>query len=174
MRNLSRKIRGAMGNAVTWAVAWFGGSFVAFGALGLLGVVPPIGLGVLVGLALNVGVTGFLAGAGFSLFLGTTYRNRRLEDIRAGSIALRGAAVAALVAPALSTVAVGLGASGIGMGFLAANAIGAAVLGGLTAGGTVALAQRSARQLASSASADESHLLDGQRSALGEGTGGAS
>ena len=174
MRTVFRKIRGAIGNAATWAVAWFGGSFVAFGALGLLGVVPPIGLGVLVRLALNVGVTGFLAGAGFSLFLGTTYRDRRLEDLKAGSIALRGAAVAGLVAPALSTVAVGLGASGIGIGFLAANAIGAAVFGGLTAGGTVVLAQRSARQLASGVSADESFLRDGQPTTLGDGTDGPS
>ena len=174
MRNLFRKIRGAIGNAVTWAVAWFAGSFVAFGALGLLGVVPPIGLGVLVRLAVSVGLTGFLAGAGFSLLLGTTYRNHRLDDLRAGSIALRGAAVAGLLAPALGTVAVGLGASGLGIGFLVANALGAALFGGLSAGGTVVLAQRSSRLLASSASADESRLRDGPRGAVGDGTGGAS
>lgn len=93
-----------------------------------------------------MGITGFIAGAGFSLFLGTTYRHHGLEDLRASRIALWGAIVSGMVAPALSIAAIGFGASGIGLGFLSANAIGAAVFGALAAGGTVALAQRSSRQ----------------------------
>lgn len=161
MRNLFRKIRGAIGNALTWAAAWFGGSFLAFGALSVTGLIPPMGLGILLRLALSVGITGFFAGTGFSLFLGTAHRHHRLEDLRAGRIALGGAIVSGLVAPALSIAVMGFGAPGIGFGFLAANAMGAAVFGGLTAGGTVALAQRSSRRLGQGESGDKALPQEG-------------
>lgn len=173
MRNLLRKIRGAIGNAVTWAMAWFGISFLSFGALSLLGLVPGMGLGILLRLALNVGFTGFLAGTGFAFFLGTVYRNHRLEDLRVGRIAAGGAVVAGLISPLLSIAAIGLGASGIGAGFLVANAIGAAIFGGLTAGGTVMMAKRSSARLERGDSGDETQLPVGSSDPLGLGAGGA-
>ena len=170
MRKLLRRIRGAIGNALTWAVAWFGGTFMALGGLALAGVVPPIGLGILLRLSLNVGVTGFLAGTAFLLFLGTRYGRHRLGDLRAGRIALWGSAVSGLVAPALSVLVMGFGASGVGLGFLTASFIGAATFGGLTAGGTVMLAQRSARRLEADAASSEIAPQTGPGAALGDGT----
>ena len=169
MMKLLRRIRGAIGNALTWAVAWFGGTFVVLGSLGLAGLVPPIGLGTLLRLSLNVGITGFLAGTGFSLFLGTRYGRHELGDLRAGRIALWGAAVSGLVAPTLSVLVMGYGASGVGLGFLAASFIGAATFGGLTAGGSVILAQRSARRLGAGLASDEIAPQSPRGAALGEG-----
>jgi hypothetical protein len=174
MGKLLRRIRGAIGNALTWAAAWFGGSLALLGALGLAGLVPPIGLGMLLRLSLNVGITGFLAGTGFSLFLGTRYGNHQLEDLRVGRVALWGTALSGLLAPALSIVTMRFGASGIGLGFLAASAIGAGIFGGLTAGGTIALAQRSARRLGADMVSDEIAPQGSRRSALGGGANTAS
>lgn len=169
MRKLLRRIRGAIGNALTWAVAWFSGTFVVLGSLGLAGLVPPIGLSILLRLSLNVGITGFLAGTGFSLFLGTRYRRHELGDLRAGRIALWGAAVSGLVAPTLSVLVMGVGASGVGLGFLTASFLGAATFGGLTAGGSVIVAQRSARRLAAGLDSNEIAPQRQREGALGEG-----
>jgi len=148
MGRLLRNLRGACGNAVVWGATLFGAGFTILSALTLTGLAPgAASLGVIVQLAMSIGITGFVAGAGFSLVLATEYRRHRLEEVQVGGMAIKGAVISVLLAPWVSFAAIGLGGSGVSLGLLAANVIGFALLGGLTAGGTGMLAQRSARRL---------------------------
>jgi hypothetical protein len=159
MGTLLRKLRGALGNAAVWGATWFGAGFTILSALTLTGLAPgPASFGVLLQLAMSIGITGFVAGAGFSLVLGTEYRRHRLEEMQVGGMAIKGAVISVLLAPWVSFAAIGLGGSGVSLGLLAANVIGSALLGGLTAGGTVILAQRSARRLEPGASPEGREL----------------
>jgi hypothetical protein len=159
MRTLLRKLRGALGNAAVWGATWFGAGSTILSAAALTGLAPgSVSLGVILQLALSIGITGFVAGAGFSIVLGTEYRRHRLEDMQVGGMAIKGAVISVLLAPWVSFAAIGLGGSGVSLGLLAANVIGSALLGGLTAAGTVILAQRSARRLEAGASPEGREL----------------
>ena len=100
-----RRLRGALGMGITWAVAWAG-----FGLL--------IGLGLLAGLPLGwfvdvfdaplpaLGIPGFFSGAAFSLVLGVAARRRRFDQLSlplfAGLGALGGVLLTLLPAGALA------------------------------------------------------------------------
>ena len=60
-----RRLRSALGNGLVWGAAWFASAFVAYAGLGLLGAFEGIAnpLWVVLGIALNVGTTGFRGGA---------------------------------------------------------------------------------------------------------------
>lgn len=133
MKGLLRRVRGILGTAATWAVAWMG-----LGA----------GIGALVGydlsflfqLAMNNSVAGFLAGAGFAVILSVAERNHRLEDLSLRRVALWGAGGGLLVS--LIPLAVGVPLTYM-IGPLLINAgIGAGM-----AGGSVAMAKRAEARL---------------------------
>ena len=64
-----RILRAAFGNALTWGMAWFVGSFVLLGAGLLLGAMPPsaiITLSSFLRGTVGFGITGFMVGGAFS------------------------------------------------------------------------------------------------------------
>lgn len=143
MGGILRRLRGALGNAVVWASAWF--------AAGLgLGTAFYLGLGLptplwpyIVSGAFDLATAGFLAGGAFSLYLGVAARRRTLAELKPVRLGLTGGLIAGLLVPAyLVWTILGIGyVSGIGPVLAGAGAI-SAVLGGFTAYGTLKLAQR--------------------------------
>lgn len=71
MKNVLRRLRGAIGNAVVWGVTWFAGAFTAFGAMELIwGLDAPIApWRLILAIATNVGITGVVTGFAFSGYL---------------------------------------------------------------------------------------------------------
>jgi hypothetical protein len=84
MKSLLRRVRGILGTAFTWAIAWTG--------LGVgIGALAGIGFGYLVPMALNGAAAGFLAGATFAVILSVAERHRTLQDLSLRRVALWGA-----------------------------------------------------------------------------------
>lgn len=84
MNKLLRRVRGVLGTAFTWAVAWTG-----LGAgLGLLAGIP---FHFLIPMALNGAAAGFIAGASFAVILSIAERHRTLEDLSLRRVAVWGA-----------------------------------------------------------------------------------
>lgn len=73
MKKWQRRIRGAIGMGVTWAVAWFGAGLILLLIVGIDAADVPFPLG--------FGMFGFLAGATFSTLLGLAERGRRFEQM---------------------------------------------------------------------------------------------
>ena len=98
IRNIFRRLRGALGNALVWAGTWFVAAFLLTAVfwVGSFGSFPfwPSALGV----GQTLSGLGLLAGFGFSLYLGIAGRNRSLNELRPGWVALgTGLAVGFLV-----------------------------------------------------------------------------
>lgn len=84
MKRLLMRVRGVLGTAFTWAVAWVG-----LGAgIGALAGLP---LSYLLRMALNSSVAGFIAGASFAVILSVAERERSLRDLSLRRVALWGA-----------------------------------------------------------------------------------
>lgn len=151
-----RRIRGAIGIGVTWALAWS-----AVGQLPrlVLGFTPDAPF------PLIFGVLGFIAGLTFAGILVLTEGRRRLDEMSlprfAGWGALGGLALAALFAPAAS----------LGWGDVLLVAPTFALASAACATGSLALARRAARRdLPAGSDAVETALSDQERRALrGEG-----
>lgn len=101
MRTFLRRLRATAVNAAFWGITWFGIGFVvdlafrvAFGTLIYDGA--PYLWPTFVQ-ALSTGVLGALIGGGFSVFVATNFRRRRVEDVSPGRFALGGALVTMLV-----------------------------------------------------------------------------
>ena len=152
MRSLIRRIRGALGSALTWGLSWLGASLVLNSVVHLVWGFPlPSPWQYILYSAVNSGITGFLTGGAFSAYLGLAYRNRTILDIRVGRFALGGAIVAGLLSPVINLSA-GLWARASGLPLLAAlgpGIIWASLFGGVTAGAMIKLAQGASRQIAS-------------------------
>ena len=161
-----RRLRAALGNGLVWGATWFTSAFVAYGGLGLLGAFEGLAnpLGLVFGIALNVGVTGLLTGLAFSAFLRFGFLDRPLLGLRARWMALGGAGVAA-VTSVLFGVALRASLGGPPMlGEMLAGLPMVALFGAVTAGATVRIAQRSQRRALESATAE---LEAEQEEALG-------
>ena len=150
MSNWTKRIRAAVGVGLTWAVGW---GFL--GALGLLlfGATAGLDLGGLAGPAILgfpplLAVLGFLGGGAFSVVLGITGRDRRLDEMSLPRFAGMGALALLLMLVTAVTLT-----GGIGLLFTTRGSIFLAVLALLGAGsaaGSLALARR----------ADDRGLLD--------------
>jgi hypothetical protein len=160
MGNFLRRIRGALGNALTWGVAWFTGGLAIATGLFLTGLYPA-SAGWLVALAIakNVGVTGFLTGGVFSLYLGVVHRQRQLHELRAGRLAFAGAVIAAVLSVGTLVLNGGLI---LPIQALVGDGLIAALLGAVTAGGTIRLSQRASGRLRG----DAPDALEGEREGL--------
>ena len=141
-----RKLRGALGLALTWAVAWGLGGFLLGVLLYLVGPgfgpIPFWSLAPL--LALRTGMLGFVGGGAFAVVLGTIHRKRRLGELGSFRMALWGA-LAGLVMP-VAGIATIVGATGGGIPIRAILGPAVVVFGGLGAATsvmTIKLAQRS-------------------------------
>lgn len=144
MKGWLKRIRGAVGMGLTWAVGW-----------GLFGVVIGVTSILLPGLPWHVifdvfdaplpalAIPGFVGGVLFSTVLGIAARRRRFDELslpRFGLLGALGGLLLSLVPAAF--VAVGL-ASGPGLWlFTAAIAGPATLLGGMSASGSLMLARR--------------------------------
>ncbi len=84
MKNWLKRIRGAVGIGLTWAVAW---GFV--GALLGLSLVGPSAIG---GVSLSFALYGFICGSGFSVLLGLTEGRHTFEEMSLLRFAAWGAA----------------------------------------------------------------------------------
>jgi len=101
VKNILRRLRGALGNALVWASTWFIAAFpltVIFRVFGLGS--GPFWQGAM-GIAPLYAGMGFLAGAAFSLYLGIAGRNRRLNELRPGWVALGTGIATVLLLPPL-------------------------------------------------------------------------
>lgn len=145
IRNIVRRLTGAVKNGVVWGGAWFGLAFATILGLRTIGVVVPPEIGVLdaIGMAIRIGIAGGVAGGVFAVFISLVYRGRRLSDISGVRFALGGAMVAELFM--LAFFAIGGLVSGDGFPALqdiTSDLIIAAVFGGIAAGASMWLAQR--------------------------------
>jgi len=132
MKRILRKIRGIIGNGLTWAAAWIG-----LGAgLGALAGFP---LGSLFRLALSNSVGGFIAGASFALILSVAERKRTLEDLSLKRVALWGA-IGGLVVTCIPL------AFGAPLAFLMGPLVINGGIGAALASGSVAMAKRADRR----------------------------
>ncbi len=83
MKNWLRRIRGAVGVALTWAVAWAGvGAILSLVGFGLVNLVPSL---------VAFAVMGFVGGAAFSAVLQIAERHRRFDEMSLPSFAVLGA-----------------------------------------------------------------------------------
>ncbi len=84
MNRLIRRVRGIIGTAFTWAIAWVG--------LGAgIGALAGFNLSYLLRMALNNSVSGFIAGASFAVILSVAERQNSLKDLSLRRVALWGA-----------------------------------------------------------------------------------
>lgn len=151
MKGLLRRIRGALGMGLTWAVGWFG--------VGALIGVTFFGGGLDAALLWNgllFAVAGLIGGVSFSTVLAISERRRTLEQVSAGRFAGWGALGGLVVAAVLS----------IGGGPLTVTtalvALVLTVLGAGSAVGSLALARRAGGGSALE-SGEPAGLLDGER-----------
>ena len=154
MRDILRRLRGAVGNAAVWGTTWFAGALSIFSGMNLIWgfseVAAPWSLVLLI--ATNVGVTGFITGLAFSAYLRLGHFDRPLLGIRVGRTSLAGAAVAGLTSMLVGTLMrVSFGIPLVLVDLLAGVPM-VALFGAGTAGATLYIAQRSARALSEDAS----------------------
>jgi len=132
LNRLIKRVRGVLGTAFTWALAWIG-----LGAgLGALAGFP---LSYLLRMALNSSVAGFIAGASFAVILSVAERNQSLEDLSLKRVALWGAVGGLL----LSVIPM---AFGVPVPYLLGPLVINSGIGAAMASGSVVLARRDGSQ----------------------------
>jgi len=136
MKRWLRRVRGAIGMGLTWALAWFGAG------MALLLVVGPDAADV--PFPLGFGFLGFFAGVTFTGILGVVERRRRFDQLSTGRFAVWGGLGGLLFSGVFVPIA-GLGAGGL----LVLGPV-FALAGAGCAAGSLALARR----------ADDQELLD--------------
>lgn len=153
MKKWLRRIRGAVGMGLTWALVW-----------------APVA--VLIGIAIDpdgsmdemwpaIGAfPGFLGGVVFSVVLAIAARRRRLEELSIARVAAWGAAAGFVVGVLPFTI--GEPTSALPVWLLATVVIGSiTVLSGLSAAGTLAIARMGVRRERLGAGADASQIAAG-------------
>jgi hypothetical protein len=149
MRKWLRRIRGAIGMGLTWAMAWFGAGVILLLVVGPDAADVPFPLG--------FGLLGFLAGATFSGVLGIVEGRRRFDQMSLPRFAGWGA-VGGLLLSGIFVMAAGLGGDAIlvlGPVFALSSAASAA--------GSLALARMAEdRELLASADVAEVRLPGGE------------
>lgn len=144
MKSFFRKLRGALGNALTWAAGWF------IGAFPLTALAPYIFKttenftywGAATFLAPTLAVIGFASGGAFSFYLGIAGRKQRLNELKPGRVALGTGITVGLLMAVFLVLFVSLRGFPVS---LAPTILGASIfggLGGLTALGQVKIAQK--------------------------------
>jgi hypothetical protein len=139
-----RRVRGALGTALTWAAAWFSLAFLFITAINVfrLGIFRQyVWYSLSIGLAwaAQMAAVGFVTGGAFSLYVATVLRGRQLEDLRPVRFAFAGSLVAVLVS--LGWYGLLAGIYGVLPNLLWPVLLPAA-MGGVASYGSIALAQR--------------------------------
>jgi len=144
IKNIFKRLRGALGNALVWAGAWFIAAFPLTAlAPVIFGTTPNFTyLGAAMFLAPTLAVIGFVSGGTFSLYLGIAGRDRRLNELKPGWVALGTGITVGLLMAAFLILFVILSGFPISVGptIMTSSIFGG--LGGLTALGQVKIAQR--------------------------------
>lgn len=144
MKDILRRIRGALGNALMWATAWFIAAFP-------LTVLAPVVfrttpdftyLRAAMFLAPTLAVMGFFSGAAFSLYLGITGRGQRLKELRPGWVALGTGMTVGLLMAVFLILFVSLRGFPVSISATTLGASITAALAGVTAFGQVKIAQK--------------------------------
>lgn len=148
MKKWLRRIRGAVGMGLTWALAWFGAG------IALLLVVGPDAADV--PFPLGFGALGFLAGVTFSGVLGLMEGRRRFDQMSLPRFAAWGAAGGFLLSGVFAW------AAGLGGEFLILGPV-FALAGAGSAAGTLALARKAQEPgfLDAGTDADQERLTSG-------------
>lgn len=144
MKRWLRRVRGAIGMGLTWALAWFAAGMVLLLIVGPDAADVPFPLG--------FALLGFLAGLSFSAVLGLVEGRRRFDQMSLPRFAAWGAAGGLLFCVPFAFV------SGLGAGALPVLGTVFALSGAGSAAGALALArmaERSADETASGAGVDE-------------------
>ena len=148
MRTLLRRIRGALGTALTWGVMWFAATFALLAVISFLAdgriMIMPFGklLPSMVQISGWNAFVGFITGGAFSAYIASNFRARQLEDLSPGRFALGGSLMAV---PLTLVVVIWLKVSAIGelplLHDLFMPMLLSAALGGFTGFGSLKLAQ---------------------------------
>lgn len=148
MRKWLRRIRGAIGMGLTWAVAWLGAGLVLLLIVGLDAADVPF--------PLFFGLLGFLAGVTFSLVLGIVEGRRRFDQMSLPRFAAWGAIGGLLLSGVFTWV------SGLAGEFLVLGPV-FALSGACCAAGSLALARRAEDRVLLDATGDvgEAELAEG-------------
>lgn len=151
-----RRMRAALANGIVWGVTWFASAFVAYGGLGLLGAFEGLTnpLGLVVGIAVNVGVAGLLTGLAFSAYLRVAFLDRPLLGLRTRWMALGGAVAAVGTSAMLGVVLRVLLGGPVMVQEMLAGLPMVALFGAVTAGTTIRIAQRSQLRAIEAATAE--------------------
>jgi hypothetical protein len=144
MMRFLKRLRGALGMGLTWAVAW-----AVIGGGVMEGIVDPDGR-ILDMWPQTLAIPGFVGGVLFSGMLWVSAGRRRFEELSLSRFGILGGATGAVLG-ALA-VALGLAAGALPLWLrVAAIAAPATVLGAVSAAGTLALARRAGQRTAVSA-----------------------
>jgi hypothetical protein len=147
-RTVTRRVAGAVRNAVAWGIAWAALAFAAIIGMRTLGVVVPPWIDWLdaLGMSVRIGVMGGITGGAFSLFISQVYRGRRLSQISWKRFGLGGALLAGLFVPTLLVLANLMTGGGLlPFSAIRSDIVLATLFGGIAAGGSMWLAQRAER-----------------------------
>jgi hypothetical protein len=156
MRNWLRRIRGAIGMGLTWAVAWFGAGLILLLTVGVGAADVPF--------PLFFALLGFLAGVTFSGVLGIVEGRRRFDQMSLPRFAAWGAIGGLLLSGILAW------AAGLGGEFLVLGPV-FALSGAGCAAGSLALARRAEGREFLDTGADEAGpAKDTARDLLGGGS----
>jgi hypothetical protein len=144
MKSILRRLRGALGNALVWAAGWFVAAFPLTALAPIIfGTTPNFTyLGAAMFLAPTLAALGFVSGGAFSLYLGITGRERGLNELKPGWIALGTGITVGLLMAAFLVLFVSLRGFPVSFG---PTLIGASIFGGLagvTALGQIKIAQK--------------------------------
>ena len=152
MRSILRKLRGVLGTALTWAVAWMVGGFALLTFVYVVGPgldglpfweVAPV-------LAFRSGVWGLISGGLFSGVLATIHRRHKLGDLSPLWMGLWGALAGLLIPSGVLGLVVASGAISLSPEIVGSQLF---IFGGLgvgTAVGTIMLAQVGEKEIESS------------------------
>ncbi|MGD2069136.1 MAG: hypothetical protein PVI57_10725 [Gemmatimonadota bacterium] len=152
MKTWLRRIRGAIGMGLTWAVAWFAAGIILLLVAGVGAADVPF--------PLLFGAFGFLAGAVFSGVLGLVEGRRRFDQMSISRFAGWGAVGGLLLSVIFALVAVLAGDATPDLLVLGAVF---ALSGAASAAGSLAIARRAEREsLGAGADADEVGLTGGE------------
>ena len=166
MRPILRKLRGALGTALTWGVGWAVGGFALSTFLYVMSSWPdefpfwefaPV-------VTFRFGLYGLMSGALFSGALAIIHRRRTLGELKPAWVGLWGGLAGFLTSMGVLGVAVAAGAviplslEIVGLIVLAASIYGG--VGAATAVGTIMLAQEGAKEIESS---DPRPAIEGPR-----------
>ena len=145
MKRTLRRLRGALGNALVWAAAWFGAGLVLITGIYLFRLGPSgtfweLFLSNALSYATTMAVVGFVTGGAFSMYVAAVYRDKRLQDLSPCRFALGGGLVAVLLT--LAAIGVMTGFDVLLLGDLTAPILISATLGSITGFGSIKMAPR--------------------------------